>query len=212
MKIVIGNLVRRMKLSEFPSSIVDFLDDLRYYLIKHPYSGEFTESNARSIENLISFFQNDPILENTLWISLDLPEWLKQWEKGKRVCIDLSECELYHQKILVTLILQAVKNLTPVTNSDIPVGVVVLEDVDDVFEKVPHEAYIQRYSVNSDYWSDISTKNYFLTKEQLEEAYGDKNYLMNVQLERVYEDSILDESHYRDISLYYCLCGHIQDL
>ena len=47
----------------------------------------------------------------------------------------------------------------------------------------------------------IFLKNYFLTKEQMEEAYGDKSYLSNVQFERVISSIILDEFQYKKISL-----------
>ncbi|MBA7520586.1 hypothetical protein ES705_12682 [subsurface metagenome] len=81
------------KLGRFPNSLVDFLEDVKKCLIEHPYDKDFTESNIRSIEKAIEFVQEDSLLERTLWIPSNLPEWLKLWSEGKEVCIDLSSCD-----------------------------------------------------------------------------------------------------------------------
>lgn len=129
MRIVIGCVLLNYKVGEFPSSFVDFLEDVKVYLISNPYSEDFTQSNIKSVEKAIELLRDDPILERTLWISLQLPEWLKLWNEGKTVCIDLPQCDLYYQRLLVALILQIVKNYVPHNNSDLPVGVIAIEDV-----------------------------------------------------------------------------------
>ena len=101
MRFVIENLTRHYRSGRLPSSIVDFLDDLKRYLTKTPYSEEFTESNIKSIERAVGIFQEDPILERTLSIPLRKSEWLNLWSKGGKVCIDLSKCDVHHQKLLV---------------------------------------------------------------------------------------------------------------
>ena len=206
MSIVIGCLLLHYKIGKFPSSVIDFLEDLKNYLIKNPYSEDFTESNVRSIEKAINFIQEDPILERTLWMSLDLPKWLRLWSEGKKVCIDLSECSLHYQRILVPLLLQAVKNHTHIKNSNIPIGIVVLEGADNLLKKPPHDEHRKNYAMNRDYYQKIEEENYFLTKEQIEEVFGDNDYLFNVQLENVFNDLIFDELNDRNISLI-TVCG-----
>ena len=113
MKIIIGIVLKQYRIDKFPNSIVNFLTDVKDYLIKNPYSEEFNESNVGSIEKAIDFIQEDPILEKTLWMYLDTPRWLKLWREGKTISIDFSECDLRNQKVLIPLLFQAIKENTP---------------------------------------------------------------------------------------------------
>ena len=201
MKFVIANLSRHYKTGGLPSSIVDFLEDLKMFLIKHPYSEEFTESNVRSIEKVVEIFQENPILERTLWIPLEVPEWLNLWSKGGKICINLSECSIYQQKLLVFLIAQSINNYIDSNNSPSPTGIVVIEDAENVLKRPPHDEYSKNYKINREYYQKITEEAYILTKEQIKEVFGDDNYLMNVQLEQVCNDLIQDDFRYRNISL-----------
>jgi len=201
MKVVIGCLLRSYKQGKFPSSIIDFMEDLKDYLVKHPYSEEFTKSNVRSIERVISTIQEEAVLERTLGISLDLPEWLRLWSEGKKICVDLSECDIQHQKILLPLLLQIVKNYTPMKNSDTPLGFIAIEDADHLLKKLPLDIYYENFKENRDYYRRMEERAYFLTKEQLEEVFGDPEYLTNVQLEGVFKNLVFDQFYYRNLSL-----------
>ncbi len=199
-RIIIGIVLMHYKICRFPSSLVDLLTDVKEYLIKNPYDEEFNESNVKSIEKAIDFIQEDPILERTLWMHLDTPRWLSLWSEGKKVCIDLSECDIRYQKVLVPLLLQAVKEHMPINNCNIPSGIVVLQDADDLLNKPPYEDYKRQYSINRDYYQECEQESYFLTKEQLEKVYGDKSYLYNVQLEEVFSNLIFDKLNDREVS------------
>ena len=201
MKWIMRIVIKHYKLGQFPSSLLDFLEDVKKCLIDHPYDKEFTESNIRSIEKAIEFVQEDPAIERTLWIPSDLPEWLKLWNEGKKVCIDLSSCDLYYQKILVSLLFQVVRNFIPSKESDTPSGIVVIDDADQVFEESPHEYYKDIYNANKEYFNWQEEKNFFRTKEQIEEVFGDPNYLFNIQVEGVFRKTISDEFRYKNISL-----------
>ncbi|KKM86114.1 hypothetical protein LCGC14_1282280 [marine sediment metagenome] len=201
MSFVIDNLTRHYKRGSLPSSIVDFLEDLKRYLIKHPFHEEFTEGNVKSFVKTIKIFQADPVLESTLSIPLKgIPEWLNLWKKGKKICIDLTKCDTFQQRLLVTLITQAILKHVDHNNSDIPTGVVVIEDVDDIRERLPYEEYKKNYESNREYYRAIREESYVLTPEQIAEVYGDDNYLMNVQLEQIHRKLIGNEFRYRNIS------------
>lgn len=201
MKAVIGCVIRSYKNGRFPSSVVDFLEDVKNYLAGHPYGKVFDKSNTKSIEKTISYLGEDPILERILWRALGEPEWLRLWGEGKVICIDLSLCSGYYQKILVALLFQAIQNYIPMNNSTNPIGIVALDPVDNIFKKVPYEEYTEVYSKNREYYDQIREVNYFLTKEQIEDAFGDKKYLLNTQLEKIFNDLVHDELRYRNISL-----------
>jgi len=111
MRVVISILTRHYKRGSLPGSIVDFLEDLKRSLIKNPYSEEFTESNLRSFDKAIEIFEEDPILERAISIPLRIPEWLRLWRNGEKICIDLSKCDIQHQKLLVTIIVQAIEEI-----------------------------------------------------------------------------------------------------
>jgi len=200
MKIIMGCVLRQYRIGKFPNSIINFLTDVKDYLLKKPYSEDFNESNVRSIEKAIDLIQEDPILERTLWMYLDTPRWLRLWREGKKISIDLSECDLHHQKILIPLLFQVIKEFMPVKNSNLPVGIIILEDSDNLLKKPPHEDYKRNYSINRAYYQKCEQESYFLTKEQLEKVYGDKGYLNNVQLEDVFTDLVFDELNDRGIS------------
>ena len=86
-------------------------------------------------------------------------------------------------------------------NSSEPTGIIVIEDADNVFEKPPHDEYSKNYETNKEYYRKIEEEAYILTKEQIEEIFGDDNYLMNIQLEQVCYNLIQNEFRYRNISL-----------
>ena len=86
-------------------------------------------------------------------------------------------------------------------NSMNPTGIVALDPVDNIFKRVPYEEYTEAYSRNREYYDQIREENYFLTKEQMEDAYGDKKYLFRTQLGKVYSKIIRDGLRYRNISL-----------
>ena len=202
MSFVIGMLTRHYKRGSFPSSILDFLENLKRYLIEHPYHEEFTDGNVKSFKKAIEVFQEDPVLETTVSIPLKgLPEWLNLWKNGKKLCIDSTKCDIFQQRLLVTLITQAILKHTDHNNSDIPTGVVVIEDVDDVMEKLPHAKYKKNYESNREFRRKIVKESYVLTPEQIAQVYGDDNYLMNVQLEELNHHLIGHEFRYRNISL-----------
>lgn len=201
MRWVMGSVIRHYKVGHFPSSLVDYLEDVKNYLIVNPYAKKFNESNIKNVEKAIELVQNDPILNRILWLSLFLPEWLKFWGEGKKVLIDLSSCEPFYQKMLVTLLFQNIVQLIPTKESDMPSGIVVLEDADHIFEECPLESWRNNYNENKNYYNLQRDKNYFLTKEQLEQAYGDPNYLFKVQLKSIFRMLIIDEFRYRNISL-----------
>ena len=96
---------------------------------------------------------------------------------------------------------ELLKNFIPTTDSNLPAGIVVLEDADHILEEPPHDYYKKAYDSNKDYYKRNREKNYFLTKEQIEEAFGDMNYLFNIQFESIFRDLIVNEFRYRDISL-----------
>jgi len=202
MKWVMRIIIKHYKLGRFPNSLVDFLEDLKNCLMEYPYDKHFTESNIKSIEKAIEFIQEDSLLERALWIPSGLPEWLKLWSEGKKVCIDLSSCDSQIQKLLVVLLCQILKNFVPTNESNIPSGIVVLEDADHILEEPPHDYYRKTYNSNRDYYGWKREKNYFLTKEQIEGAYEDPNYLFNIQFESVFRDLIVNEFRYRNISLF----------
>ena len=202
MSFVIDNLTRYYKRGSLPSSIIDFLEALKRYLIEHPYHEEFTKGNVKSFEKAIEIFQEDPILEDTISIPLKgIPEWLSLWKKGKKICIDLTKCDTFQQRLLVTLITQAILKHVDQVNSDIPTGIVVMEDVDNIMEKLPYEDYKRIFMSNREYYKAIIEESYVLTPKQFAEVYGDDNYLMNVQLEEIFFGLIKCEFRYRNISL-----------
>ena len=85
-------------------------------------------------------------------------------------------------------------------NSEIPTGIVVMEDVDDIMEKLPYDDYKRIFMSNKEYYKAIIEESYVLTPEQFAEVYGDDNYLMNVQLEETFRHLIGNEFRYRSIS------------
>ncbi|KKN01528.1 hypothetical protein LCGC14_1126810 [marine sediment metagenome] len=199
---VMAALILKYKNGRLPSSIIDFLEDVRRFLIKNPYHEEFNNSNVKVFEKAIRIFQDDSVLENTLSLPLrGIPEWLNLYSKGKKVCIDLTNCSIFQQKLLVTLITQAINNYIEHNNSDIPTGIVVIEDVDDIMENPPHDEYKKSYQSNREYCRVIREESYVLTPKQIAKVYGDENYLMNVQLEQIFFDLIRREFRYRNISL-----------
>jgi hypothetical protein len=77
----------------------------------------------------------------------------------------------------------------------------MIEDADEIFEEPPHEYYKDTYNSHREYYNWQREKNFLLTKEQIEKAFGDPNYLFNIQFESIIRNIISDEFRYRNISL-----------
>jgi len=65
----------------------------------------------------------------------------------------------------VTLITHAINNYIEHNNSNIPTGIVVIEDVDDIMEKPPYEEYKKNYESNREYCRVIKEESCVLTHE-----------------------------------------------
>ncbi|HEC40703.1 hypothetical protein LCGC14_0578880 [marine sediment metagenome] len=201
-KWVIANLTLPYVNLSLPSSIIDFLESLKRYLISLPYYEVFIDIKVESFERAIEIFQEDPVLESTVMLPLKGGlEWLDLWSKGKKICVDLTKCGIYQQKLLVTLITQSILNYIDHNNSDSPIGIVVIEDADNIMEKPPYEEYRKKHESNMEYIRNIKEESSVLTREKIEEVYEDENYLMNVQLEEIYRRLIGSEFRDRNISL-----------
>lgn len=202
MKYVIWILFLKYRKSRFPSSIMDFLADLKAFMVENPYNEEFNNSCIRSIEEAIRLFENDPILERILWIPLsDNIQWFERWNRGEKICIDLTQCSTHYQKTLVSLIQQAITNLLPESNSSFPSGIVVLDGSDSLLKTPPHEFYKRRFSANKAYISELKKESYFLTKEQIEEIAGDTDYLTTYQIEENFIHALRGKFRYNNVSL-----------
>lgn len=103
--------------------------------------------------------------------------------------------------MLAAFILQVLKNHIPLQHSKMPVGIVAIDDIDLLFKLPPFEEYRRTYAKHSSYWNYKRERNYFLTKKQIEQAYGDKRYLSKVQFYGYYTRIFEDELRCRNIAL-----------
>ena len=183
MEIIYSNRTQR----EFPTSIIGFLELMYAYLEDKPYDNEFTKSLLNNIKEAIDLCESDNSLEQTFRVSTSLPDWVALWKKKKKVWIDLSRCKPLIQKILIPVIFLNLLRFTdhygPSKNYWHLNGVVIINEAEKVFARVPWERYKARYNQRKQHWENIRYKNLFLTKEQMEEAYEDSFFLFKSQLE-----------------------------
>ncbi len=185
----------------FPNSLIYLLDDVISYLKTKPYSEEFQNSLLRSLEKAIELLSKNPKLEETLRLIPLLPSWFVMWASRKKICLDLSTCDLRTQRILTSVIFQTIKNLVPHTNSDVIQGMVMIDDANQLFKRIPSEKYDYRYLLMKEQIKKEKAESYLLTKERWEEIYGDKEYFTRVKLARFFEDMIYNEFRIKHVSL-----------
>jgi len=150
-------------------------------------------------------FESDEVLEHTFQITRSLPEWASLWQNKENIWLDLSQCEVRVQQMIVAGIfhlLLKITNYPPVDNSWHLKGVVMVNEASNVFKPVPWKRYKARYNERRDHWDGLREYQYFLTKEEWMDAYGDKECLIKSQLGAYYDRIISDELRYRNISLF----------
>ena len=202
MEIIYSNCKKR----GFPTSIIGFLDLMYTYLEDKPYDNEFTKSLLKNIKEARDLLENDNDLEQTLRVGTRIPDWVTLWRNKQKLWIDLSICKPHIQKMLIPVIflalLRSTEHYGPPENYWHLNGVVIINDADKVFTSVPWEQYLARYNQRRYHWNYIQEQNWFLTKEQMEEAYGDLFFLFKSQLETYYHALLLDEFRFRNITLF----------
>jgi hypothetical protein len=205
MLVIMGIIHHKCKKKGFPTSFLGFLELMRTYIQENEYDGEFTSSLLKNIKEVRELFESDNTLEQTLRVGTRIPDWVTLWRKKQKIWIDLSKCEPHIQKMLIPVIFLALLRSTddygPAENYWRLNGVVILNDADKVFASVPWERYLACYNQRRYHWNTIQEHNWFLTKEQIIEAYGDTSFLFKSQLETYYHYILLDEFRFRNISL-----------
>ena len=202
MDIIYSNCTR----SRFPTSIIGFLGLMYTYLEDKPYDNEFTTSLKKNIKDALDLLKNDNVLERTLRIGTKIPDWVSLWRKNQKIWIDLSSCRPRIQKMLIPVIFLSLLRSTDYYGSRENYwrlnGVVIINDADKVFRPVPWKQYLARYNRRRNHWNYVREQNLFLTKEQMDEAYGDLFFLFKSQLETYYHALLRDEFRFRNITLF----------
>jgi len=202
MEIIYSNCTQR----EFPTSIIGFLELMYAYLEDKPYDNEFTKSLLNNIKEAIKLCERDNSLEQTFRVNTSLPDWVALWKKKQKVWIDLSGCKPLIQKMLIPVIFLNLLRFTdhygPTKNYWHLNGVVIVNEAEKVFARVPWERYKARYNQRRRHWELLKYQNLFLTKEQMVEAYVEPSILFKSQLETYYHEILADEFRFRNITLF----------
>jgi len=163
----------------FPPSILQFLEMMRNHVQEYRYDEEFNNSLLKNLDEAEQVFKNDDALEKSFRNTRNLPDWISDWQRMERICIDLSQCDTRTQQMLVAVIFY---NLVKATNFASWMdywylnGVVMINDASTIFAPVLWDRYQARYDESKEYWDDLREVLYYLTKEQWIEACGDKDY------------------------------------
>jgi len=206
LQIIMDIIYSNCKKRGFPISIIGFLDLMYTYLEEKPYDDEFTKSLLNNIKDAIDLCKSDNSLEQIFRVRTSDPDWLALWRNKQKVWIDLSGCKPLIQRMLIPVIF--LNLLRSTDHYGLPEnywhlnGVVMINNADQVFASVPWEQYRECYSQRRYHWDYIQEQNWFLTKEQIVEAYGEPSILFKSQLEMYHRHLLLDEFRFRNITLF----------
>jgi len=119
-----------------PTSLKILFNNLSEYFKKREYHEKFQQNILRALNNRITSLLDDPILEKTIQLTPDIPEWYQDWLNGKNVFLDLSMCNVYVKRLLANAIFQMTRALIP----DIEIGtlqhIILLDEAHQILEKI----------------------------------------------------------------------------
>lgn len=134
--------------SEFPSSLIELLRDLKQSLKKYPYSARKTTKECRKIGQGIKFLLLHPRLQKALLGSnnSNSTQWIEEWKNGDTLYIDLTNENKEMQSIIIAAMSNYICQMIPHSNAQIPSGIIILDEI-PYFLRDSSEKYLFRFQL-----------------------------------------------------------------
>lgn len=156
------------------------------YLTENPFDKDFQDYLIESLQKSIERFRQEPRLKNAVKYRKKPPEWFNRWKAGKKVFIDLSECQYFARIFAFGLMIQLANNLTPHTNEKRPQGLIIVEDGNEIFSDRIFEGSLEMIDDR---------------REDADEMFRTFLHFENTTLGYVFEKWIGFELSYRNVSV-----------
>ncbi len=148
------------KKGKLPRSLKFLFKELIRYFDLHPYHVKFQTNILRALKNRVLSLLSNPVLEKAINLAPndEIPQWFKDWRKGKKVFLDLSMCNIYEKRLITNAIFQLIRSRTP----DIEVGklqnIILIDEAHQILEK----------SITNNYDDDD-----YISRTQLEKIFNE---------------------------------------
>lgn len=125
------------KFGDLPKSLYHLFKNLVDYFVKHPYHSKFQTNILRALKNRILALLSNPTLQKALNLTphYEIPQWFKEWRKGKKIYLDISMCTIYEKRLITSAIFQMIRALTPDIEAGKLQNIIVIDEAHQILEK-----------------------------------------------------------------------------
>ncbi len=144
------------QLGDQPESLMVLFNTLTIFMEKNPYHEKLQTNLLRAIKNRIMPLLASKTFHDTVIYTQKIPKWFVDWQNGENIFLDLSTCNEFQKRLLIMLILQMVRTLTPKREAGKLTNLIIIDESKNIVRKPTN---------NNPYDYD------FISKEQLEKIY-----------------------------------------
>jgi len=144
------------QLGDQPESLMVLFNTLIIFMEKNPYHEKLQTNLLRAIKNRIMPLLAGKTFHDTVIYTQKIPKWFVDWQNGENVFLDLSMCNEFQKRLLIMLVLQMVRTLTPKGEAGKLTNLIIIDESKNIVRKPTN---------NNPYDYD------FISKEQLEEIF-----------------------------------------
>jgi len=124
-----------IQLGELYGSLLDWFD-------KHPYHDKYQKDITQLIKDRVRRVLGDPILQKTVQLTPELPDWYNAIRQGKKVFLDMSMCSIDAKRLIMNNIFQMMKALAPRVSDTIRLQyLIIIDEAHQILERAkfsPH--------------------------------------------------------------------------
>lgn len=119
---------------KLPPFMIDLLRGVYNYMNKNKYGPETQANLLQALINRINVFDEIKI-QSVLKNFGELPEWVENWKKGRKIFLDLSMCSKYVKMIIINTIFQLIRTITKDIEAEELKHLIVIDEAHAILEK-----------------------------------------------------------------------------
>ena len=118
---------------ELPRRLEDLFKKLLERFKVHNYSINYKKDITTMIETSILDILSDPNLNRILRLTNKVPKWILEWNKGKKIYLDLSGFNKHEQRLLTFALFHMMIKILPAVESDKLQSIIQIDEVFKIF-------------------------------------------------------------------------------
>ncbi len=144
------------QLGDQPESLMVLFNTLTIFMETHPYHEKLQTNLLRAIKNRVMPLLASKTFHDTVIYTPKIPKWFVDWQNGENIFLDLSMCNEFQKRLLIMLVLQMVRTLTPKREAGKLTNLIIIDEAKNI---------VRNPTNNNPYDYD------FISKDQLEKIF-----------------------------------------